>query len=495
MSRQAETDRECPSEEELLEVLGAAAPEAWSRLHAHLDVCDSCRLLVAQWAQEAGARAAPPGDAAGDDQPGAARDPFIGTLIGNYRISRLIGSGGMGAVYLLEHVRLPSTLAAIKLLKSARQDSPRRDDRFTQEAMVASAIGDDRVARPFDLGTLADGTPYIIMEYVAGHTVAEIIAREGPLPIAHALAIAWAVADTLVRAHARGILHRDIKPSNLMVAGALDKPQVKLLDFGVARATGALKLADTLESAVIGSPGYISPEAAMAAEVDSATDVYSLGATLFHMLTGKVPFPAASVREALQAALTRTPSLASAARPAQLAPVPQPLDALVARSMEKQAERRPSMAEFRDALGACSRAADHASSVGETGEPSPPRPVRGVAWALAAAALLGLAGGGMLIARARRAPTRAPSSQKQQAPSSPPAAEKSSPPAQTAPSSPAPESLSLPAEEKSPSQSEEKSPSLAGKSQPAREPPPRRASKRPPPPHAGEFHLEDPFAK
>src|SRR5262249_29864738 len=206
---------------------------------------------VAHWAQEVSATTGTPTTTTSSSASSAPADPLIGVAIGNYRIVRLIGSGGMGSVYLLEHVRLPSTVAAVKLLKAHRGDPADLRERFTQEALVASSIGDDRVARPFDLGHLPDGTPYIMMEYVGGRTVSELIAADGPLQLALALHIGWSVADTIVLAHARGILHRDIKPSNIMVSGDSARPHVKVLDFGVARATGALKVADTADSVVI----------------------------------------------------------------------------------------------------------------------------------------------------------------------------------------------------------------------------------------------------
>src|SRR5260370_25878700 len=133
--------------------------------------------------------------------------------------------------------------------------------------MVAAAIGGEGVARPLDIGQLDDGTPYIVMEFVAGRTLAEVLESAGPLPVATALIIAYRVADTIALAHARGIVHRDLKPSNIMLTDE-QTARVKVLDFGVALATGDIKLAETLESAVFGSPGYMSPEAATGAAVD-----------------------------------------------------------------------------------------------------------------------------------------------------------------------------------------------------------------------------------
>jgi serine/threonine-protein kinase len=214
---------------------------------------------------------------------------FEGRTVGNFRVTRLLGAGGMGTVFLLEHITLPNTFAAIKVLTSNRGDGSLLRERFVQEALVAAALGGDRVVRPLDIGRFEDGTQYIVMEYVDGRTLADVIDRDGPLSITSALTIAHRVADAMTLAHARGIIHRDLKPSNLMLVDN-QEAQVKILDFGVARAIGDIKVAHTRESVVIGSPGYMSPEAATGSPVDAKTDVFSLGVTLFKMLTGQLPF-------------------------------------------------------------------------------------------------------------------------------------------------------------------------------------------------------------
>ena len=126
------------------------------------------------------------------------------------------------------------------------------------------------------------------MEYVSGRSLEERLAAEGALPVADALEIALAVADTMARAHARGIVHRDLKPSNIMLS---DDGLVRLLDFGVARVSGTLSLVHTTERAVMGTPGYIAPEVLSGYEADESSDVFSLGVTLFKMLTNMLPFP------------------------------------------------------------------------------------------------------------------------------------------------------------------------------------------------------------
>ncbi len=213
----------------------------------------------------------------------------------------------MADVYLLRHQRLPSTCVAMKVLRGVRLapgelfEARQTDrctgaethaalltERFKQEAHVAAALGSPRVAAPLDIGQLDDGTPYILMEYVCGKSLEERLSSEGALPAEDALQIAARIADTMARAHALGIVHRDLKPSNIMLS---DDGLVRLLDFGVARVSGTLSLVHTTERAVLGTPGYIAPEVLSGHQADASSDVFSLGVTLFKMLTNTLPSP------------------------------------------------------------------------------------------------------------------------------------------------------------------------------------------------------------
>jgi tetratricopeptide (TPR) repeat protein len=295
---------------------------------------------------------------------------LVGKRVANYRVEKLLGQGGMGAVYRLRHAQLPNTFVAMKVLHPGSDDSAGIAERFTQEAMVAAAIGGHRVARPIDLGRLDDGTPYILMEYVGGQTLAERLAS-GPPPLAVVLRIAARVADTMAIAHERGIVHRDLKPSNVMVLSD-DGAEVKLLDFGVARASGELKVAQTRENAIIGSPGYMSPEAAAGLPVDGKSDVFSLGVTLWRALTGELPLPAATDRKGLEALLAA--QLPALARPANLEPVAPELEALVRRALAREPADRPSMAELRDGLVAELRRIAPGESLSAMATPATPPP-------------------------------------------------------------------------------------------------------------------------
>ncbi|HEY5922801.1 MAG TPA: serine/threonine-protein kinase [Kofleriaceae bacterium] len=272
---------------------------------------------------------------------------LVGRSVGNFRVESRLGGGGMGEVYLLRHKRLPNTLAALKVLRADRVALPDVKERFVQEALVAAAVGGDRVARPIDIGRFDNGAPYIIFELAPGQTLAQLLASHGPLSVATALRVAFRVADTMALVHARGIVHRDLKPSNLMIDGELDDPRVRLLDFGVARAPADLRLAHTVEHAIVGSPGYMSPEAAIGKPIDAKSDVFSLGATLFRCLTGAVPFPSTS-SEGLAALLSEPAPTIASARAIEL---PEGLEALVASMLAKKGDERPAMAMVRDALG------------------------------------------------------------------------------------------------------------------------------------------------
>jgi len=277
-----------------------------------------------------------------------ADDAIVGRILGNYRVERKLGEGGMGAVYLLVHNRLPSTFAALKVLTSAVSDGTRAHARFQQEAMVAAAVGSHRVVKPLDVGAFDDGVPYILMEYVEGQSLAAMLRAGGPLPVLQAVKVAYRIADTMALAHQKGIVHRDLKPSNIMLAVEGTKEDVvKVLDFGVARASGSLKVAHTGESAIIGTPGYMSPEALAGFEVDGKADVFSLGVVLFEMLTGELPFPAPNSLAGLVNALTMEAPRALEERPAHLDRVPPAVEEVLLKALIKEPNERPTMAQVK----------------------------------------------------------------------------------------------------------------------------------------------------
>ncbi len=212
---------------------------------------------------------------------------MIGEILGNrYKILRDIGSGGMAWVYLAEDTH-DGSLVAVKVLYPQFSEDMAYVQRFTREAKLASALSDPHVVRVLDYGATRD-IHYLVMEYIKGYDLKEIIQERGSLPYRQVLEIAAQVAKALQHANKFGIVHRDIKPQNLMITA---EGTVKVLDFGIARA-GALP--SLTQSGFVGSPYYISPEQAMGEEVDIRSDIYSLGVVIYEMLSGEVPFEAKS---------------------------------------------------------------------------------------------------------------------------------------------------------------------------------------------------------
>ena len=204
------------------------------------------------------------------------------TVGGRYRIERPLGHGGMASVYLGRDTELERPVA-IKLLAEnlAGDDEFRR--RFVREARLAARLSDPNVVSVYDAGE-DDGRPYIVMEHVDGETFAELLAHSGRLPSDEARGLAAQAARGLAHAHERGLVHRDVKPQNLILRR---DGTVKIADFGIARAA---ETTITVAGTVLGTAAYLAPEQAMGEEVTAAADVYSLGAVLYELLTGRPPF-------------------------------------------------------------------------------------------------------------------------------------------------------------------------------------------------------------
>src|SRR5688572_27194484 len=213
---------------------------------------------------------------------------MIGQVISHYRIVSEIGRGAMGVVYLAEHIVLGRRVA----IKTANANH----GRFLREARAASALSHPNIATIHDYGQTDAGQPYIVMEYVQGKTLADLI-REGNLEIPRCLRIIRKVAEALDEAHEHGIIHRDIKPSNIMVD---DRGIVKVLDFGLAKHIGLQPVEQgtdpnsrdtkTKEGLLVGTPMYFSPEQALGVALDPRSDLFSLGLVLYECLTGKPAF-------------------------------------------------------------------------------------------------------------------------------------------------------------------------------------------------------------
>lgn len=290
-----------------------------------------------------------------DEELAAAR---IGTSIGSWKIERLLGIGGMASVFLGR--RADGVAAAVKLLHPYLSTYADVRARFLREGPIGSALAAvgplcQGLPHVFESGEAADGSAYLVMELLEGETLLERLVRAGAMPVGQALWLAQQVLDVLVIAHEHAIVHRDLKPENLFL---VEGGGVKVLDFGVARVATALPdgghLPDktrTKTGSIIGSARYMSPEQALGkvSEIDAQTDIFGLGATLFHALSGRTLHLETSDGGALIAASTKdAPPLASVA-----AHLPPALCAIVDRAVRREkAERYPDARSMRRDIAA-----------------------------------------------------------------------------------------------------------------------------------------------
>jgi serine/threonine-protein kinase len=238
----------------------------------------------------------------------------VGTHLGSYEVLAPIGTGGMGEVYQAHDTKLGRDVA-IKVLPEAFAHDPERLSRFQREAKMLAALNHPNIATIYGLEQ-SNGTSYLVMELVAGETLAERVKREGVVPVEEALAICKQIAEALEAAHEKGIIHRDLKPANVKVT---PEGKVKVLDFGLAKAfagdaanddpsnSPTLSMAATMHGVILGTAAYMSPEQARGKAVDKRTDIWAFGCVLYELLTGKQTFHGEHVTDILAAVVRAEP--------------------------------------------------------------------------------------------------------------------------------------------------------------------------------------------
>ena len=277
-------------------------------------------------------------------------DRIIG---GRYVINQLIGRGGMAEVHIGNDTRL-NRIVAIKILRQDLARDPVFQARFRREAQSAANLNHPSIVAVYDTGeetiTASDGVeikvPYIVMEYVEGHTVRELLTDGNPVPLEEAVEIVSGVLDALEYAHHQNLVHRDIKPGNVMITTT---GKIKVMDFGIARALSDSQATMTQTDAVVGTAQYLSPEQARGEQVDARSDLYSAGCLLFELLTGQPPFKGDSAVAVAFQHVSQLPPL-----PSSIAPdIPESLDRVVMKALAKNREDRyPDAAHMRADLQA-----------------------------------------------------------------------------------------------------------------------------------------------
>ncbi len=276
----------------------------------------------------------------------ASSGQLVGTTIaGRYKVECLLGSGGVGSVYLVQHTHMHKRFA-LKILNADAAQDPEMVARFEREALATAHIEHPNITAAIDFGRADDVSFFLVLEYLEGQRLRDVLAA-GPLRIRRALHIARQVASALESSHELGVIHRDLKPENIMlVTRQGDRDFVKVLDFGLAKVAAGMpepgrgRPAEALsrQGIVYGTPRYMAPEQCVGGAIDARTDLYSLGLILYEMLTGASPFAEQDPLKLLRHQIsTPIPPMATAA--AGVA-VPASLEAVVMRLTEKQAEKR-----------------------------------------------------------------------------------------------------------------------------------------------------------
>lgn len=286
-----------------------------------------------------------------DSQPRPSRkrvDPLVGTVLdGRFEIEEVLGSGGMSVVYKANQLRV-NRFVAVKTLRMQLDSKPIYRERFQNEINLLCALSHPNIVTVYDCVIGPDDQPYVIMDYLRGRSLEVLIGQEGPLPVDRFLRIAVQVCGALDHAHRKGVIHRDLKPGNIVLMDD-ESDFVKVVDFGLAKLNDTNRRL-TQSGELWGSPPYMSPEHCQSKPEDERSDLYSFGAVMYEILTGKDPFHyATSVYELIQIHINTDPPPLAEANP--LVNVPTELEAVIFKSMAKKPEDRyQTAAELRDAL-------------------------------------------------------------------------------------------------------------------------------------------------
>ena len=276
------------------------------------------------------------------------QDELVGTTLRDtFRLVRVLGEGGMGRVYEAEHVRIGAKRFAIKMLHPEFARQPQILARFMREAEATAAIPSPHVLEVYDVDRTPDGRPYIVGELLRGRELGDHIKQSGRMQVGPAVRIVRQICKALRVAHEKGVVHRDMKPENVFLTGDLERPTVKILDFGISKfeSEGGPQLTRT--GMIMGTPSYMSPEQAKGQRIDHRTDIYAVGALLYAALTGRKPFEGSDATTILTRVLREEPPPPRSIEPS----IPGSVESIIQRAMAKDPQHRyTSVKELDDAL-------------------------------------------------------------------------------------------------------------------------------------------------
>lgn len=334
------------------------------------------------------------------------QDPLIGTVLaGNYEILEVLGQGGMGVVYRGKH-SLMERIVAIKMLLSQLISDTNSVKRFQQESKAAARLKHPHIIDVYDFGISPAGQPYIVMEFLEGTPLSDLIKKEGQIGVERSIKLISQACDALDHAHKQGVVHRDLKPSNIVLTQYdEEKDYVKVVDFGVAKLieVGNNNEGQRLTQAgeVCGSPVYMSPEQCMGQDLDARSDIYSMGIVLYETLTGKLPILGKTMVDTMSKHISEPPVPFNEARPDLY--IPERLEWVVMKAMAKDpAQRHQTMEEFKLDLDLAIPRPGRSTVLRTQEQKSPVESMLGFVkevpiWTWAAAVALMLAAGGIIV--------------------------------------------------------------------------------------------------